>query len=378
MNIPKILVIGGTGTMGKPLVSELYSKKYYIDVLCRHQVVDNRNIRYLIGDAKDNAFMKKVLSEYYDVIVDFCMYSSQEFRLNYISLLKATKHYICLSSAAVYADDNEPKSEEFPRYMEIDPPVFGEDKYMWYCYEKARIEDILRTSKYNNWTIIRPGMTMNDNHFFWGDWIDEEWCFRILHNKKVVIPKDMLKYKASITYGGDITQMILAVISMPEAIGQIYNVTSTNVFSWEELLHVYQKAFEKNGYAIKIHYVESSEEILKYYPGMRYVYERARLLDRVFDSSKIYKLMGSYCFTSVEEKIQEWVSDYINKKPQKIRSIKVFSTASIDKITGENTSILFFESLKDYSLYFIYRYIPIIIPAMRTIKHTLNNIIEKK
>ncbi len=363
-----ILVIGGTGTMGKPLVSALYDKNYKVDVVCRHTVKDERNITYYNGNAKDNDFMNNVLSVKYDTIVDFCLYNATEFSERFDFLLSSCKHYICLSSSAVYANIDEPKNEDSPRYLEVDPPKKSDEKYYWYCYEKARIEDILRSSKYNNWTIVRPGMTMNDNHFFWGDWIDEEWCFRILHNKKVIIPKDMLPFKASITYGGDITQMFIAIIESPKAIGETYNVTSDSVYSWKQLLELYEDAFKKHGIDLNTHYVDSCEEILKFYTSDRYVYERARLLDRVFDNKKICTLMKDFSFTSIDDKVFEWVDSYVNSSPPKIRSSFVKPTAYLDRMSKDSTGRKYFSSNSDYLVYIIFRYFPVFVCVIRFVR----------
>lgn len=368
----RVLVIGGTGTMGKPLVCALYKKNYFVEVVCRHAVDDSRQIKYHIGDAKDQGFIKEVLSNKYDVIVDFCMYTATEFAEHYDDLLSSCYHYVCLSSSAVYANIDGPKKENSPRYMEVDPPQAGTEKFYWYCYEKARIEDMLCTSKYKNWTIVRPGMTMNDNHFFWGNWIDEEWSFRILHNKKVVIPKDMLSFKASITYGGDITQMFMAIIESPEAIGEIYNVISNTIYSWQDLLRLYSDVFKKHGIEMKVHYVDSCEEILKYYKDDRYIYERARLLDRVFDNTKICSLMKDYTFTSIETKIEEWVNSYIKLYPQKIRNPYVMPTVYLDRLSYDITNKKYFSSDSDYLRYCLFRFFPFIVYAIRFLRRLIN------
>ena len=294
-----ILVIGGTGTMGRPMVSALYDKGYEITVVCRKKVTDDRtSIKYFFGNAKDLSFICKVLENKFDVIVDFCWYSSKEFATNYRVLLENTKQYVCLSSAAVYSDIPTPKDEHSPRYFETDPPQEGTVKYGWYCYEKARIEDILTNSGFQNWTIVRPGTTMNSNHFGWGhDW-NENWVLRIMQGKKVIIPRDMLEYKFSLSSGEHVNLMLLSLIGNKKAIGEIYNVNSPEVFSWGELLNLYKMIFSKYGLELRTKYVDS-QEIIKSNgnPIVEYWYKRARLLDRVFDSRKVYGLMDNIEFT---------------------------------------------------------------------------------
>lgn len=363
-----ILVIGGTGTMGKPLVSALYERGNNLSVVVRHDVTDTRPIHYYKGNAKDASFMQSVLNAKYDAIIDFCMYGAEEFEQCYKALLQATNQYICLSSAAVYADIDTPKDESAPRYMEIDPPCGA--KYRWYCYEKARIEDILYMSKYKNWTIVRPGMTMGSTHFFWGQWIDEEWIFRIVHNKCVIVPKDMLKYKASISYGGDITPLFLSIIGNEKALGEIFNVTSTEVYSWGDFLQVWERIVMKLGLKIKIKYLTDSSKLYSYpsWTNREYSYKRARLLDRVFDSSKAYSLTGVKTEGHIQEKLEEWVADYIKNAPSKIKWNMINSTANIDKITHEFTSPKYFNGVKQYLRYLFYRLTPTFFYPYRLIK----------
>ena len=348
--------------MGRPLVSALYEKGYDLSVVCRKVVEDDRkSIRYFYGDAKDLNFISYILKDYYDVIIDFCWYSSKEFEANYQTLLKNTAQYICLSSAAVYSDIPEPKDEKAPRYIETDPPIEGTAKYNWYCYEKARIENILTQSEYHNWTIVRPGTTMNYNHFGWGhDW-NADWVLRIMQGKKVIVPTDMLKYKFSLSSGGHVMTMLLSLIGNEKAIGEIYNVNSPEVFSWGELLKLYCELLENVGYVIKIKEVHS-QELIERNPRLKYWYERARLLDRVFDSRKIFSLMDKSVFSPpMRSLLEKWTNDFIRaNKTMKIADSALWHTAWMDRITGDSTPCKYFCSISSYTKYLVMRYTPVL------------------
>lgn len=356
----KILVIGGTGTMGRPLVNALYDKGYDLSVICRKKVEDARNsIKYYYGNAKDIDFIADILKENnYDVIVDFCWYTSREFAANHKILLKHTNQYVCLSSAAVYSDVPIPKDELSPRYLEKDPPQEGTAKYTWYCYEKARIEDLLTHSNYKNWTIVRPGTTMNYNHFGWGhDW-NADWALRIMQGKKVIIPTDMLQYKFSLSSGSHVMLMLLAIIDNKKAIGEIFNVNSPEVYSWEDLLRLYRELFRKYGYEIKTKEVLSTD-LIKLNPALDYWYKRARLLDRVFDSSKIYDLIDVSKLPLMRDLLEKWISDYItSNNKMKIADAALWHTAWMDRITKDTTSPKYFNSTQSYLKYLVMRYTP--------------------
>lgn len=371
----RVLVIGGTGTMGKPLVQELLSRAdYNVSVVCRKKSKEDSRVKYYYGDAKDPSFMDSVLQQHYDSIIDFCLYSSKEFSERYQLLLSSTNQYVCLSTVQVCADIDGPKTEECPRYMEVDPPV--KDNYYWYCYEKARIEDFLKKSGQMNWTIIRPSITMNENHYFWGNYFEEQWRYRILRKKHVVIPKNMLDVKSSISYGGDVAHMLMAIIANSSCLGQIYNVSS-NVYTWGELLKMFIRAYKKYGYDVLIKYIDNTEPLISN-DGEKYVYERTRQIDRTFDNTKVQLLMKSLNlnmnYAPFERKIEEWIANDINRLPSTIVNNQVEAVALVDRLTGENTARVVFGTTIDYCKYLIFREVPIILSIYSFLIRTLRKI----
>lgn len=68
----EILIIGGTGTMGRPLVDILFQKGYNLSVVCRKKQSDTRSIKYYYGNVKDVSFIGSVLNQRFHTIVDYC------------------------------------------------------------------------------------------------------------------------------------------------------------------------------------------------------------------------------------------------------------------------------------------------------------------
>ena len=99
----KILVLGGTGAMGVDLVKILAKRGESVTVTSRSERKSEfSNVKYIKGDAHDNAFLKSLLSENYDAIVDFMIYNTEEFKTRRDILLDATGQYLFLSSSRVY------------------------------------------------------------------------------------------------------------------------------------------------------------------------------------------------------------------------------------------------------------------------------------
>ena len=84
----KILVLGGTGAMGRYLVPKLAKLDYQVDVVSLDRLPDLKNIHYIQSDIMDDSVLEKQLSAGYDGIVDFMVYTPDEFRDRVKELLK--------------------------------------------------------------------------------------------------------------------------------------------------------------------------------------------------------------------------------------------------------------------------------------------------
>ena len=78
----KILVLGGTGSMGVPLVRHLSNtKENNVFVTTRsRRFSEINNVHYIRGNAHNLEFVKSLLKDEYDVIVDFMVYGEPEFK----------------------------------------------------------------------------------------------------------------------------------------------------------------------------------------------------------------------------------------------------------------------------------------------------------
>ena len=112
----KILLLGGTGAMGVYLAPKLVDMGYQVFVTSRKdRVAKIKNLHYIQGNAHDLEFVQNVLKGHYDAIVDFMVYTTEEFSRRYECLLEATEHYLFLSSYRVYANnEGVPIKEDFP------------------------------------------------------------------------------------------------------------------------------------------------------------------------------------------------------------------------------------------------------------------------
>lgn len=80
----KVLLLGGTGAIGENLGEVLNKKGYMVYVTSRKYRKNAENVHYIQGNAKDTAFLKKLLNEYkVDIIFDFMLYTVEQFQGRY-------------------------------------------------------------------------------------------------------------------------------------------------------------------------------------------------------------------------------------------------------------------------------------------------------
>ena len=76
----RILLLGGTGTIGEALYPALLRRGFAVFITSRSAHASNeRKLVYLTGNAKDEAFLDELLSERFDAIVDFMIYTTESF-----------------------------------------------------------------------------------------------------------------------------------------------------------------------------------------------------------------------------------------------------------------------------------------------------------
>ncbi len=347
-----ILILGGTGTMGTYLVEQLAVPSNYIVVTSRSvKVSENPNIKYIKGNARDINFLNEVLQEQYDVIVDFMIYTTKEFEDRCDLFLSNTSQYVFLSSARVYAESNKPLTEKSPRLLDIseDKEYLNTDEY---ALAKARQEDVLTCNKKKNWTIIRPYITYNSSKLQLGTYEKEYWLYRALHNRPIVLSKDIKENLTTLTYGKDVSKGICTLINNKKALGEIFQITTSDNLTWGEVLECYLKVIEKE-YAFKpnVKWIENSTE-------NNYQFKYDRIFNRIFDSKKITTLTKDELkFKEPLLGLEKCLVEFI-KEGQSFHEIDWTLEAKKDKICGVYTPLSEIHSHKGKIKYVLFRFAP--------------------
>ena len=286
-----VLVLGATGAMGRYLVPELVKLNYAVTgVGLDDSAPWNVDAKYIKGNAFDKDFLKELLAEGYDGIVNFMDYGKYDFSDYYRLFLDNTKHYIFLSSCRVYDDKEQPIKETSPRLWDT-----SEDEVLRashdYCIQKAQNEDLLYASEYKNWTVVRPATTFSTMRLQLVTLEFRDCVARALAGKKVVLPVQAKDKPATLGWGGDVAKMIALTLFKEEAMREVYNVCSAEYKTWEEIAAYYHELV-----GLEAVWVDKEDYLRILSPegviNVRWQLEYARLFRRITDNSKILSLTG--------------------------------------------------------------------------------------
>ena len=293
MSKKKILVPGGTGAMGTYLVPKLVRMGYKVDVVSLDdRTSDDPDLRYFKADFKNEAFRDEMLKNDYDCIIDFMIYQAPEFREKHRKLLENCGHYIYLSSYRVYADKEHPIRETSPRLLDAsDDKEYLSCSDIEYSLYKAVGEDVLKASGFGNWTAIRPAITFSKRRFQLTILEADTIIYRARAKKTVVLPADAMEVQATMSWAGDVAEMISRLALNGQAFGETYTVATSEHNSWGEIAGYYRELIGLDYVAV------GKEDFLSCLSRdgnkfVRWQLDYDRLFDRIVDNGKILGVTG--------------------------------------------------------------------------------------
>ncbi len=338
--------------MGGYLVDILSADgQYRIDVSSRSdRCSTQQNVTYIKGNARDESFINTLLQRNYDVIVDFMNYDYDEFADRCQSLLRATKHYIWFSSCRVYADSPIPLTETSPRLLETscDEAFLTTNRY---ALRKARQEDLIITSGCTNYTIVRPYITYSTERLQLGIYEKEQWLWRLLRGKNLVINKHILDKTTTMTYGKDVARVVARCVANPRVYGQIVQIASGETRTWREVLRMYLNILRQtDGISPEIYVSDHMEFIdLLYEGGYNTIYDR--VYNRCFSSNRVEELLGDKIpYIGMMEGVEACLRNFLEGERGFLAINPVFE-AYQDTLTNETLEETDFDDAELYEMY---------------------------
>lgn len=293
----KILVMGGTGAMGRYAVPELLRLGFLVDVVALDQPdFTHENMTCTVANAMDDEWLQKAITETrYDVILDFMSYKLPEFQKRAPLFLENTDQYMFLSSCRVYANEEVPVKETSPRLLDVSQNqeylALYEREYSLF---KAAEEDVLINSGKKNWTIILPATTYSTGRAQLVTLEAGTFVYRALQGKPVIIPEEVRNTPATMSWAGDVGVMIARLAGKEEALGEKFITATAEYNTWGQIAEIYRELL-----GLQYEWVDK-ETYLKVMtkdpnnisPFVRYQLEYARMFDRITDNSKVLRVTG--------------------------------------------------------------------------------------
>jgi nucleoside-diphosphate-sugar epimerase len=216
----RILVMGGTRFVGRPLVNRLLAAGHELSLFTRGRQPVPAGVEHLQGDRSSAEGLAALQDRPFDVIVDSSGRTLEDTRQVIERTGPPSHRLVYVSSAGVYAD-----SELWP--LDEDAPTDPQSRHAGKLHTEAwlRQEGISFTS-FRPTYIVGPG---NYNPV-------ESWFFdRLVHGRPVPLPGD----GSTITQLGHVSDLAAAMarcIEVEAATNRIYNCTGSQGISFRGLV----------------------------------------------------------------------------------------------------------------------------------------------
>ena len=180
-----MLILGGTGFIGPHFVNALTAGGHEITLFNRgkRDPEAKQGVEQLLGDRNDN--LKSLEGRDWDVVIDNSGYTPNQVKLSTDLLKPHSKHYIFISSIAVYDDFQNPPIDESHKLAAIgDMP---QDKLEGDNYGPLKVlcEAVVEKAYGKHANIIRPTYIAGP-----GDFSDRftYWPFRVAQGGEMIAP----------------------------------------------------------------------------------------------------------------------------------------------------------------------------------------------
>lgn len=328
----RVLVTGGTGAMGCHVCQLLSGRGHEVVATTRRYRTGGNGIRYVRGDAKSTSFLRSILAEGWDAVIDFMVWETAEFAETVRCLLRNTNQYVFVSSYRVYADAPV-ITEESPRLLDIieDREYLATDEYAL-C--KARCENLLFDSGQTNWTVVRPAITYDGGvgRLQLGVMESSVWLWRALNGIAIPLADEMMDRHTTMTWGRDVARMITALIGNAKAFGEVYTAATSENVRWSDVTEAYGNVLPLNIVPCTISEVEHAN-------GGVYQVRYDRMYNRVVDNSKVLDTTGlkQTDLTPIRTGLARELELYLTSGTQ-LRPV-LWENARYDRITGDFKSL---------------------------------------
>ncbi|HSG43415.1 MAG TPA: SDR family oxidoreductase [Anaerolineales bacterium] len=242
----KILFIGGTGIISSACADLATARGHELYILNRgvstkYPLPEGATL--LQGDIHaDEAHLTSLVAEHrFDAVVDYIAFSTYDIERDLRFFRGKTDQFVFISSASAY-------QKPLQSYL-ITEETPLENPYWEYSRNKIDSENLLMKEYRENGfpvTIIRPSHTYGHSQipFAVSSWL-QPWTVidRMIRREKVIVPGDGTSLWV-LTWNADFAKGLVGLLGNPEAIGEVFQITSDQVLSWDQ---IYLEAYQAMG-----------------------------------------------------------------------------------------------------------------------------------
>jgi nucleoside-diphosphate-sugar epimerase len=237
----RVLYLGGTGTISASCVRLSAAAGMRVDVLNRGRNGAERtlpdNVGSIVGDVTDPDGLNAVLGDRrWDAVVNFLSYDAGDATRMARLFAGRTNQHVHISSGSIYAKPvrQVPITESTP---------VAPNPALEYAQAKLRAEEALLAAYRSTGfpvTIVRPSHTYDDaNPPLPGGWTVID---RMLAGEEIPVHGDGTSLW-TLTHAEDFAQGLVGLLGNPRAIGEVFNITGSDVYTWDQIYTIVAEAF---------------------------------------------------------------------------------------------------------------------------------------
>ena len=247
--LEKILVIGGTSFIGKPLVQALVKADHEVTILHRkrsHKL--GKKVANIQCDRNDPEAVKKALAhQQFEAVFDNVYDWERGTTANQVeACVRAAgdrlTRYVFMSSVAAYGDGlNHHEADALAPDDHPDPYVRNKamtERMLFRMYHRSKIPVVTIRPPF----IYGPENPYYREQFFWD---------RMRANRPLILPGDGRRLMQFV-YVKDLVDAAVTVLDEPSAVGQAFNVANPRPVTQEELIQTLAAASKKKSHVVRM------------------------------------------------------------------------------------------------------------------------------
>lgn len=300
----KVLFIGGTGIISSACSELALQSGIELYLLNRGQSIRPAaaGAKWLKGDIRQPSTVAEELGNLtFDAVVEWIAFTPEQVKSDIKLFHNCTGQYVFISSASAY--------QKPPSHVPITENTPLINPYWQYSRDKAACEAVLEQAGEKAgfpYTIVRPSHTYDRTLLpFHGGFTD---VARMRAGKPVVVHGDGTSLW-TMTHHRDFAVGFMGLLGNPQAIQQIFHITSDELLSWNQIYTIVAHAAGVEPIMVHV----PSEMIAMVDPewGASMLGDKAHSM--IFDNSKIRKLVPQFHpiipFTQGAQEIMAWYDE---------------------------------------------------------------------